>query len=62
MKRTQDNSQFKYRVDPNQYPIEDNTIHSTYDQFIQLRDTLVYSSKQYSNHPGKKLIVGYKAD
>jgi len=62
MKRTQDNSNFKYKVDPTEYPIQDNTVYSTYDQFIQLRDTLHFSGKQYSNHPGKKLIVGYKAD
>ena len=62
MKRTQDNRQFKYNVAPTQYPITENEPHSTYDQFIQLRDTLQFSWKQYSEHPGKKLIVGYKKD
>jgi hypothetical protein len=62
MKRTQDNRHFKYNVTPTQYPITDNETVSTYDQFINDRDTLVFSWKQYAEHPGKKLIVGYKKD
>lgn len=62
MKWTQSNRQFNYNVTPGEYQIQDNTVHSTYDQFIQLRDTLHFSWKQYSEHPGKKLIVGYKKD
>lgn len=43
MKRTQNNKQFKYNLAPTEYPIEMNEKHSTYDQFIQLRDTLHFS-------------------
>ena len=64
MQWEQDNRKYKYKVTPvyQEIPIEDEELHSTYDQFIQLRDTLIFSWKQYSEHPGKKLIVGYKKD
>lgn len=62
MQWEQDNRNFKYNVTPlpQEIPIANEELHSTYDQFINLRDTLVFSWKQYSEHPGKKLIVGYK--
>ena len=64
MQWEQDNRKYKYEVTPvyQDIPIENEELHSTYDQFIQLRDTLIFSWKQYSEHPGKKLIVGYKKD
>lgn len=64
MQWEQDNRNYKYQVTPlyQEIPIENEELHSTYDQFIQLRDTLIFSWKQYSEHPGKKLIVGYKKD
>lgn len=62
MKWNESHREYKYWVSPTEYPIQENEAHSTYRQFIQLRDTLVFSSKQYAEHPGKKLIVGYKKD
>ena len=64
MQWEQDNRNFKYNLTPlaQEIPIENEELHSTYDQFIQLRDTLIFSSKQYAEHPGKKLIVWYKKD
>ena len=62
MQWEQDNRNYKYQVTPQyqEIPIANEELHSTYDQFINLRDTLIFSWKQYSEHPGKKLIVGYK--
>jgi hypothetical protein len=62
MQWEQDNRNFKYNLTPlaQEIPIANEELHSTYDQFINLRDTLIFSWKQYSEHPGKKLIVGYK--
>lgn len=59
MQWEQDNRNFKYNLTPlaQEIPIKNEELHSTYDQFIQLRDTLIFSSKQYAEHPGKKLIV-----
>jgi hypothetical protein len=42
------------------YPISDNFPESDYNQFIQLRDTLVYSSKYYKGKKGSKLVIGEK--
>ena len=41
---------YNYDLVGRQYPIADNNTVSTYNQFIQLRDTLVFSEKKY---PGK---------
>lgn len=41
---------YNYDLVGRQYPIADNHTVSTYNQFIQLRDTLVFSEKKY---PGK---------
>ena len=41
---------YNYDLVGKQYPIADNHAVSTYNQFIQLRDTLVFSDKKY---PGK---------
>ena len=59
MQRIQDNTDFKYIATPTNvdYPIEDNEVHSTYDQFIQLRDTLIFSGKYYNDKAWAKLIV-----
>lgn len=51
-----------YLLSPNDYPINDNEAHSTYDQFIQLRDTLVSSWKYYNDKAWCRLIVGSKND
>lgn len=49
-----------YDLVPQQYSIEDNNTVSTYNQFIQLRDTLVYSGKKYPGKAWSKLIIGEK--
>lgn len=60
MERIQDNTDFRYIATPTNvdYPIKDNEVHSTYDQFIQLRDTLIFSGKYYNDKAWAKLIVG----
>ena len=40
------------------YPIENNRTTNTYDQFIMLRDTLVYSKKYYKGKAGSVLVIG----
>lgn len=62
MERTQYDWQHQYLVTPPEYPISANENHSTYDQFIQLRDTLIFSGKFYNNKAGKRLIVWDKWD
>lgn len=52
----------EYLVSPTEYNINDNEAHSTYDQFIQLRDTLIFSWKYYNNKAWCKLIVWGKED
>ena len=39
---------YDYNLMGKEYPIDANSISNTYDQFIMLRDTLVYSKKTYS--------------
>ena len=41
---------YNYDLIGKTYPISENHTTSTYNQFIQLRDTLVFSEKKY---PGK---------
>lgn len=62
MKRFQEDSQHEYRATPPEYDISKNEAHSTYDQFIQLRDTIIYSSKVYADNAGRSLIIWIKAD
>ena len=60
MQRTQYDGEHEYLVSPESvgdYPITDNETHSTYDQFIQLRDTLIFSGKYYNDKAWAKLIV-----
>lgn len=47
-----------YDLLPKEYPITDNRTTNTYDQFIMLRDTLVYSKKYYEWKAWATLIVG----
>lgn len=58
MQRTQYDWEHDYLATPTEYPISNNENHSTYDQFIQLRDTLVFSGKYYNDKRWAKLIVG----
>ena len=62
MERTQYDWQHDYLLTPNEYPISANENHSTYDQFIQLRDTLIFTWKYYNDKASRKLCVGDKWD
>lgn len=62
MERTQYDWQHQYLVTPQEFNISANEAHSTYDQFIQLRDTLIHSWKYYNDKAGKRLIVWDKWD
>lgn len=62
MERTQYDWQHEYLLTPQEYPISANENHSTYDQFIQLRDTLIFTWKYYNDKASRKLCVGDKWD
>ncbi len=62
MERTQYDWQHQYLATPTEYPISANENHSTYDQFIQLRDTLIFTWKYYNDKASRKLCVGDKGD
>lgn len=47
-----------YDLTEQTYPIENNRTTNTYDQFIMLRDTLVYSKKYYKGKAGSVLVIG----
>lgn len=51
-----------YLATPLEYPTGANEAHSTYDQFIQLRDTLVMSNKFYADNAWRSLIIWVKTD
>lgn len=57
MERTQYDWQHDYRATPLEYPIADNRRPATYDQFITLRDTLIFSDKYYTGKGWLKLVV-----
>lgn len=58
----QEDWQHDYLATPMEYPISTNENHSTYDQFIQLRDTLIFTWKYYNDKASRKLCVGDKWD
>lgn len=60
--RIQNEWQHEYLVSPSAYDPTTDRLESTYDQFIQLRDTLIYSGKKYKGKAGCKLIVGTKEE
>lgn len=60
MRRTQEDLEHEYLAFPPEYPISDNEAHSTYDTFIKLRDTIIYSDKVYANNAGRSLIIWIK--
>jgi hypothetical protein len=62
MERTLQDWQHEYRATPWEYPIGDNNRPATYDQFITLRDTLVFSNKYYADKAGRSLIIWTKLD
>lgn len=53
---------YNYDLIEKEYPVEENNADSTYNQFIQLRDTLVYSTKHYKWKWGSKLIIWEKEE
>lgn len=60
MRRTQEDLEHEYLAFPPEYPISENEVHSTYDTFIKLRDTIIYSDKVYANNAGRSLIIWIK--
>ena len=58
----QEDGQHDYLTTPMEYPFSNNEPHSTYDQFIQLRDTLIFTWKYYNDKPSRKLCVWDKGD
>ena len=58
----QEDWQHDYLATPMEYPISTNENHSTYDQFIQLRDTLIFTWKYYNDKASRKLCVWDKWD
>lgn len=62
MERNQIDWQHDYNLEPSIYPINDNNRPATYDQFIQLRDTLIFTGKYYNDKATRKLCVWDKWD
>lgn len=62
MERLLEDWQHDYRATPWEYPISDNNRPATYDQFITLRDTLVFSNKYYADKAWRSLIIWTKLD
>ena len=54
--------QHDYLLTPWEYNISANENHSTYDQFIQLRDTLIFTGKYYNDKASRKLCIWDKWD
>lgn len=52
----------QYDLEPIEYNFEDLEKHSTYDQFMSLRDTFVFSGKKYKGKAWSKLIVWEKEE
>lgn len=48
---------YNYDLKAKQYDITQNRVTNTYDQFIMLRDTLVYSKKYYEGKAWLKLVI-----
>ena len=62
MERNLQDWQHDYRATPSNYPIQDNNRPATYDQFITLRDTLIFSNKYYADKAWRSLIIWTKLD
>lgn len=60
MERQLQDWQHQYLLIPMEYPISDNNRPATYDQFMSLRDTLVFSDKYYAHNSWRSLIIGTK--
>lgn len=62
MERVLESWQNGYRATPTEYPISNNNRPATYDQFMTLRDTMVFTNKYYADKAGRSLIIGTKLD
>lgn len=62
MERKLEDWELWYKATLEDYPIADNVRTATYDQFITLRDTLVYTNKYYGSSAWRSLIIGTKLD
>ena len=62
MERTQYDWQHEYLLTPTEYTVSSNDAKATYDQFMSLRDTLIYSNKFYGDKAGRSLIIWTKLD
>jgi hypothetical protein len=62
MERLLEDWEHDYKATPWVYPISDNNRPATYDQFITLRDTLIFSNKQYNDKAWRTLIIWTKLD
>ena len=62
MERLLEDWQHDYRATPWEYPISNNNSPATYDQFITLRDTLIFSNKYYADKAWRSLIIWTKLD
>lgn len=62
MERKLEDWELWYKATLEDYPIADNVRPATYDQFITLRDTLVYTNKYYGSSAWRSLIIGTKLD
>lgn len=62
MQRIQNEWNHEYLVSPSEYDDTSDRLSSTYDQFIQLRDTLIYSGKKYKGKAWSKLIIWEKSE
>lgn len=60
--RVQNEGQHQYLVSPTGLDPTTERLESTYDQFLQLRDTLIYSEKKYKGKAWSKLIVWEKEE
>ena len=60
--RVQNEGQHQYLVSPTGLDHTTERLESTYDQFLQLRDTLIYSEKKYKGKAWSKLIIGEKEE
>lgn len=62
MERILEDWQHDYRATPGVYPISENNRPATYDQFMTLRDTLIFSNKYYADKAWRSLIIWTKLD
>ena len=56
------NKLYDYNLVQEEYDISKNRVTNVYDQFISLRDTLVFSDKYYPNNAWRSLIIWTKPD